>query len=124
MSPPAVTPPVTRTRPSAKLIAAAFARAMDIAAADVTDPLDKISAAETGPAALAPTMSIRPSGSRAAEEPHRTSPANSGAGAPGAAISIQAEGTSKPRTARLNKPVRDFIENPFRSQTLVPGNAK
>src|SRR5438093_10580828 len=98
---------------------------MDIAAADVIDPLDKISAAETGPAASAPpTMSIRPSGSRAAEEPHRTSPANSGAGAPGAAISIQAEGTTKARTARLNKPVRNFIETPFHSQTLVPGNAK
>jgi len=58
-------------------------------------------------------MSIRPSGSRAAEEPHRTSPANSGAGPPGAAISIKAEGTTKARTARLNKPVLDFIETPF-----------
>src|SRR5436190_19973112 len=97
---------------------------MDIAPADVIDPLDKISAAETGPAASAPpTMSIRPSGSRAAEEAQRTSPANSGAGAPGAAISIKAEGTTKARTARLNKPVRTFIVTTFLYQTLVPVNA-
>src|SRR5262245_43038616 len=87
---------------------------MDMAAAGVIDPLDKISAAETGPAASAPpAMSIRPSGSRAAEEPHRTSPANSSAAAPGAAISIQVEGTTKARTARVNKPVLDFIKTPF-----------
>src|SRR5438876_3927195 len=111
MSPPAVTPPVTRTRPSAKVIAPAFARAMDIAAADVTDPLDKISAVETAPAGPAPpTMSIRPSGNRVAATPARPATVNS-AGVPGAAIIIHVEGIANASAPRMNKPVLDLIES-------------
>src|SRR5262245_41716043 len=94
-----------------------------MAAADVIDPLDNISTLETGPAAPAPpAMSIRPSGSRAVEEPVRASAANWGASAPGAPMIIHAEGTNNATAARMNKPVLDFIEPPkvLRTKHLRP----